>query len=315
MTELADLSPTDASNTSISGQSLDGNIANMANMDDTLQAILGMLGRWTSSDTVASAATTDIGAQAETYLTISGTTTITALGTVRTGTIRVLRFSGILTLTQNATSLILPGSTSITTAVGDTAIFVSEGSGNWRCLNYQFAAAVPARTQAWELISTQAPSAVATLNFTGLSSYRRLRLTGLLVPATNAVGLFLRTSTDNGSSYDAGASAYAWQLDRGTGSTSSATNSASATEAVISVTNVGNGAANGVSFEMILEQFNQTDYCWITGRSSVRNISDDFYTGTVFAQRLATTARNAVRLLFGSGNIASGFVTLEGIRS
>jgi hypothetical protein len=144
MTEVADLSPTDASNTAVGAQSLDGNIANMSSMDDTLQAILGMLGRWTSSDTLASAATTDIGAQAETYLAISGTTTITALGTVRAGTIRVLKFNGALTLTHNATSLILPGAANITTAAGDTAGMVSEGSGNWRCLAYQRAAAVPA---------------------------------------------------------------------------------------------------------------------------------------------------------------------------
>lgn len=143
MTELTDLSPTDASNTSITGQSLEGNVANMANMDTTLQAILGMLGRWTSSDTIASAATTDIGAQAEAYLTVSGTTTITAFGTVRTGTIRFLRFSGALTLTHNATSLILPGAANITTVAGDTAVFVSEGSGNWRCVSYQRAGSAP----------------------------------------------------------------------------------------------------------------------------------------------------------------------------
>lgn len=143
MTEVADLSPTDASNTAITGQSLEGNVANMANMDDTLQAMLGMLGRWTSSDTIASAATTDIGAQPEAYLTVSGTTTITAFGTVRAGTVRYLRFSGALTLTHNATSLILPGAANITTAAGDTAIVVSEGSGNWRCVSYQRAATIP----------------------------------------------------------------------------------------------------------------------------------------------------------------------------
>ena len=143
MTEVADLSPTDASNTSISSNSLDGNIANMSNMDNTLQAVLGMLGRWTSSDTIASASTTDIGAQAESYLTVSGTTTITAFGTVRAGTVRYLRFSGALVLTHNATSLILPGAANITTVAGDTAILASEGSGNWRCLAFQRAAAIP----------------------------------------------------------------------------------------------------------------------------------------------------------------------------
>ena len=137
MTEITDLSPTDSNNTAVSGESLDGAIANMGRMDNTLQAILGMFGRWTSSDTIASAGTTDIGAQAEAYLTVSGTTTITSFGTVRAGTIRFLRFSGILTLTYNATSMILPGAASITTAADDTAVLVSEGSGNWRCLIYQ----------------------------------------------------------------------------------------------------------------------------------------------------------------------------------
>ena len=50
---------------------------------------------------------------------------------------RVVQFSGALTLTHNATSLILPGGASITTAAGDVAYFVSLGSGNWRCTGYQ----------------------------------------------------------------------------------------------------------------------------------------------------------------------------------
>lgn len=86
---------------------------------------------------VASATTTDIGAAASNYVSITGTTTITGLGTKVSGAIRWAKFTGALTLTHNATSLILPGGVNITTAAGDTAIFVSEGSGNWRCLSYQ----------------------------------------------------------------------------------------------------------------------------------------------------------------------------------
>ena len=55
----------------------------------------------------------------------------------------MLVFDGILTLAHNATSLILPGAANIPTAAGDTAILVSEGSGNWRCLAYNRAVAVP----------------------------------------------------------------------------------------------------------------------------------------------------------------------------
>ena len=46
------------------------------------------------------------------------------------------RFADALTLTHNATSLILPGGASITTAAGDVAGFRSLGSGNWRCEFY-----------------------------------------------------------------------------------------------------------------------------------------------------------------------------------
>lgn len=85
---------------------------------------------------IASATTTDIGAALGNYVVITGTTTITGLGTIQAGAWRLVRFSGALTLTHNGTSLILPGAANITTVAGDVALFVSEGSGNWRCAFY-----------------------------------------------------------------------------------------------------------------------------------------------------------------------------------
>ncbi|MBL7997590.1 MAG: hypothetical protein JNL32_03015 [Candidatus Kapabacteria bacterium] len=86
---------------------------------------------------VASATTADIGAAASENVRITGTTTITGLGTAAAGTKRRVRFAGALTLTHNATSLILPGAANITTAANDCAFFVSLGSGNWICTDYQ----------------------------------------------------------------------------------------------------------------------------------------------------------------------------------
>jgi hypothetical protein len=85
--------------------------------------------------TVASATTTDIGAVHGAKILISGTTTITGLGTTIDKR-RFVRFSGALTLTHHATSLILPGGANITTVAGDTALFASDASGNWRCYGY-----------------------------------------------------------------------------------------------------------------------------------------------------------------------------------
>lgn len=88
--------------------------------------------------TLASAATVDIGAAASNIVDITGTTTITSFGTRQAGAVRRVRFlaSGLV-VTYNATSLILPGSASITTQAGDTAEFRSLGGGNWMCRQYQ----------------------------------------------------------------------------------------------------------------------------------------------------------------------------------
>jgi hypothetical protein len=91
---------------------------------------------------VASAATCDIGSAASLKVQITGTTTITSFGTVH-HCLRLLRFAGALTLTNNATSLVLPTGANIVTAAGDCAIATSDASGNWRVREYQRADGTP----------------------------------------------------------------------------------------------------------------------------------------------------------------------------
>ncbi len=86
---------------------------------------------------IASATTTDIGAATGNFVDVTGSTTITALGTIAAGAFRTVRFTGALILTHHATSLILPTGADITTAAGDVAMFQSLGSGNWVCLVFQ----------------------------------------------------------------------------------------------------------------------------------------------------------------------------------
>lgn len=85
---------------------------------------------------IASAATTNLAGLTGSYAHVTGTTTITAFGTVAAGRSVVLVFDGALTLTHNGTSLILPGAGNIITEAGAVARFVSEGGGNWRCAGY-----------------------------------------------------------------------------------------------------------------------------------------------------------------------------------
>ena len=86
--------------------------------------------------TAASAGVLNIGVLASNNITITGTTAITSFGTFDAGAVRRVTFSGVLVLTHNATSMILPGAANITTIAGDVAEFVSLGSGNWRCASY-----------------------------------------------------------------------------------------------------------------------------------------------------------------------------------
>jgi len=91
---------------------------------------------------VASASTCDIGAAAALKVAITGTTTITSFGTAPHA-LRLIKFAGALTLTHNATSLVLPGAANIATAANDRAIAVSDGSGNWYVVAYQRANGKP----------------------------------------------------------------------------------------------------------------------------------------------------------------------------
>lgn len=96
-----------------------------------------------TESSVASAATCLIGGQVTDWVNVTGTTTITSFGNGWRHRFVWVRFSGALTLTHNATSLILPGGASITTAAGDTAAFWSDQSNNWRCYVYLRASGAP----------------------------------------------------------------------------------------------------------------------------------------------------------------------------
>jgi hypothetical protein len=124
--------------------------------------------------TIASAATVNIGAAAANTINVTGTTTITAFDTIAAGALRCVIFGGALTLTHNATSLILPGAANITTAAGDAAFFESLGSGNWRCVGYQKASglSVVAPTTAAKRIGTPSWASSMTLDWSSFDVYR-----------------------------------------------------------------------------------------------------------------------------------------------
>lgn len=119
-----------------------GEITSIKQNGTTLDVELGVVNIITelkAGSNVASSTTTNIGAMNQgDIIHITGTTTITGFGASTIGIRRKVIFDSSLTLTYNATSMILPTSANIVTASGDTAEFICENAtGYWRCLSYQ----------------------------------------------------------------------------------------------------------------------------------------------------------------------------------
>lgn len=95
-------------------------------------------------DSIASNTITDLGSVASNNILITGTTTINSFGTSASlaNPIYFIQFSGVLQLTYNATSMILPGAANITTAANDSAMVevINASLGYWRMIAYFSAA-------------------------------------------------------------------------------------------------------------------------------------------------------------------------------
>ena len=93
----------------------------------------------TVATSIASASTVNLAAATGNYVKITGTTgPITSFGTVSAGVRFLLEFEDAVTISHNATSMILcRGGVGIVTEAKDTCEVISLGSGNWLMLWYQ----------------------------------------------------------------------------------------------------------------------------------------------------------------------------------
>jgi hypothetical protein len=230
---------------------------------------------------VASAATADIGAAASQNVTITGTTTITSLGTVAAGIFRRLVFSGALTLTHNATSLILPQGGDVVTAVGDSLTAVSLGSGNWRVTSYQKTSAGAG------LISgtVVSPSAVATVDFTGIPSWaKRITVSIINLSTTGTSGISIQLG-DSGGIETAG---YVC-----------ATGNAQTSTTDFPITNAGGAAAAVYQGIAIITLVNAATNTWVISSQVAR--TDVLAILTVSGSKSTSAVLDRVRVKSGNG--------------
>ncbi len=141
LTDVASI-PTAFANIKQAATTADTGVAELATVAESgtgtdTSRIVTPAGIYPAEVDIASGSTTNIGGAASSQVRITGTVTITAFDTVAAGIKRFCRFSGVLILTHNASSLILPSGANITTAAGDALLAVSLGSGNWVVELYQ----------------------------------------------------------------------------------------------------------------------------------------------------------------------------------
>lgn len=164
-------------------------------------------------------------------------------------------------------------------------------------------------------------SSAATYDFqTGISStYRSYRLVGWLQPATDDVEFWIRFSDDGGSTYEADAGDYSYRgflnddggTNRGGNSNSDTKIKPMNADASLAV---GNAADEFIQFDLMF-----SDPSGGTKGMAVQGMvayvaSTGVHVGGIFSGRIKATANiEGIRLMFESGNIATGDATLYGI--
>ena len=171
-------------------------------------------------------------------------------------------------------------------------------------------------------IESQDASASATLDFTGFDATKYdayVFVLSNIIPATDASVLRVRTSSDGGTSYDSGASDYAFAVEYLTFATSPVRSEfGDDAAAAIDVTeNIGATAGeDGASITLRINGphlAKETHLDWsgvLTGSSLATR--ERISGGGV---RLSSEDVDAVQFLMSAGNIASGTITMYGLRN
>lgn len=167
-----------------------------------------------------------------------------------------------------------------------------------------------------ELLATYTPSAAASVDITSIisSTYDAYFIESDLLPATDSNTLLLRTDTNNGASFDSGASDYSHQRISQTGSTVTGSGSDAANSISLGGAAIGNATNEGISSFIVLQRLGSaTRWPLLTYHSALLDTSSNLINVVGSGTRRATGPIDAVQLIFNSGNIASGTVRIYGL--
>ena len=280
---------------------------------------------------VASATTTDIfGGNDGNTLHITGTTQIDDFTDASSaGQWRKIVFDGILTLTHGS-GITLPGSTSITTAVGDYAFVHADAVGAFTVLYFRAdgTSVVAAAGGGQDVLGSYTISSDASFTIgSGLDldavidgTYDRYLLyLNSIIPSTVAVSVWVRTSTDGGSTFDSGASDYSWSRQHSdhSGAYNQANDSTDA-QIILNDTNFRSSTGDILHSMVTLLSPSIAQICGIRADTTVNRGaggSDNALGFELHGQRKAVANVDALEVSISSGTMVSGNAVLVGIKN
>ena len=181
------------------------------------------------------------------YFDVTGTTGFSAM-TVAANRSFVLQFDGILTITVGAGITLNNGGSNYTTAAGD--IIVCQSTAANTVTGWIIKAEGTALVGGLEFVTTAAITLATTITVTGLAAgYDYIFVLEAFAPTTDAETLWMRWSDDGGSTYEADAADYQWDVQR------QGIDEADASDSeiqLVGTVSVGNDANNTSTMEVTL---------------------------------------------------------------
>ena len=238
-----------------------------------------------------------------------------------------LKVDGIIASTGTNTNLTLQGKGTGKVAIGDGALLFPDADGSADQViktdgSGTLAFVTPAAGGAWNIIGTAVASGSSSLTVTGLSSTYDTYAIALadMIPATDTVEMYMRFGDSSG--VDSGASDYAWGVEKHLINTSgdSATYASEEDNADAQIQlshhddDVGTATGEGYGGIFYLHRPGDgTMYPTISGHAGIISLATQLIHQKIVGARMAVITLDRVNVLFSSGNITTGRLTVWGL--
>jgi hypothetical protein len=209
----------------------------------------------------------------------------------------------VVTIDPNAAETI-NGQTTFLVPNGSSAEIICDGSNFFTVI----------KPFSWEPIDggiKTAAGGTTAISWINLSAYKRLRLSWDIIPTGMTFGMGFRTSSNNGSSYDSGASDYRFH---GTSEVNGAVSAIVDTlQSNFPLNSAGMNNSSAASGVIDIFNFNSTTNCNVMSRAHGISSAPALRAENINGIILVAGSRNALQLFSGAGTF-SGTFQLEGVR-